>query len=77
MERGWIATIQILLPDRDVNGTVIDSPAKAADALSALLTDYAQHSAQIIDWAYLKVGGQILHPVEKHYITDRYHEAFE
>ena len=67
MKRGWIATIQILLPDRDPNGTPIDSSSQAADAVSALLTDHAQHGAYILDWAYVKVGGQTLHPVEKYY----------
>jgi hypothetical protein len=79
MKRGWIATIQILLPDRDPKGTECASEAQAADAVSALLTDHAQHGGYILDWAYLKVGGQTLEPAAKYYDPVRYTEgqAFE
>lgn len=75
MKRGWIATVQLLLPDRDSNGTLLDTPVKAADAVSAIFREDATQHGRIVDWAYLKVGGQILQPAEKHYDAARYQEG--
>lgn len=63
----YIATVQILIsPDEN-----LESDAQACDWISGLLTD----NDKILDWSYLKVGGQFLDPQEIT-IPNNYEEGF-
>ncbi len=61
-----VATVQILLDT--------DNDAEACDMLSALLSDHG-FPFGVIDWGYLKHGGQHLYPSEK-LIPEDYEEGW-
>ena len=63
----YLATVQILIPE-------CDSQAQAEDAIIAMLTENLQYSGAILDWGYLKIGGQFLYP-QKIAISDDYEEG--
>ena len=54
--QAYIATLQIVIhPDENIK-----SQAEASDWFSGLL-----NIPEILDWGYLKMNGQFLHPTEK------------
>lgn len=55
-KNAYIATVQIVIDP----GEGIESGAEACDWFSGLLSD----NAAILDWSYLKIGGQLLYPQE-------------
>lgn len=57
-----IATVQILVDE--------DDAIRATDGFSEMLS----HNPWVIDWAYLKIGGQIMYPAEI-IIRDDYEEG--
>lgn len=61
---GYIATIQILIPPGECN-----NGAEAADWVHGMMDN-----TKAMDWAYLKVGGQFMHPAEK-VISSDYEEG--
>ena len=66
MTNTYIATIQVVLrPD------VVDSVDAACDWFSGLFSD----NEEVLDWGYLKMGGQRLYPSEKLVDTDLYEEG--
>ena len=71
----YIATVQIVIhPDQDIS-----SDGEAADWFSALLSEHLTYNEKmILDWQYLKVGGQRMGP-EEILVNDDYEEgdAFE
>ena len=62
MQVKLVATVQLLLNETD--------PSAAADGISELLS----HNDFIMDWSYLKVGGQYLKPQEA-YVDEDYKEG--
>ena len=60
-----VTTIQLVLPQ--------DDATKATDALSAWLTQ-AQNAGEVLDWQYLKLGGQHLTPTART-VPDMYTEG--
>ena len=58
MRRVYIATVQFVIVAKDVDD--------ACDGISAILTDkVAPDPNFLIDWGYLRVGGQHLLPSER------------
>lgn len=45
-QQAWVATVRIVIPCRDRNGTTVDSEAAACDYVSETLRD------QFLDWSY-------------------------
>ena len=62
----YMATVQIII-DPSEN---ISSQGEAEDFFTALLTD----NNAVLDWSYLKVGGQYMYPVEV-LVDDNYQEG--
>ena len=69
MQKVYIATVQVAVK--------ADSPGEAADGLSAILTELMPPDPDfMLDWTYLKVGGQYLYPVESYVPNeDEYEEG--
>jgi hypothetical protein len=67
----FIATVQIVIhPNQNIKSEI-----EACDWFSGLLSERLRHEEQIIlDWAYLKMGGQFLYPQEV-LISDDYEEG--
>jgi len=55
----YVATIQILVavPDNERYPQEV-----ASDAISGMLSDYEMGDGTLIDWAYLRLGGQRMFP---------------
>ena len=66
MAKAYVATVQLLI--------VAESDAQAMDAVSGILSDYEIEGA-LKDWAYLRLGGQILSPTERYIDEDDYEEG--
>ena len=62
MQKKYVATVQILVDAED--------DSTACDGLSELLS----HNKFVVDWSYLKLGGQYCLPTER-YIEDDYEEG--
>jgi hypothetical protein len=62
---GMIATLQIVL-----RPGVADEPGQAEDWISDLLSE----NPDVLDWTYLKVGGQMLTP-QQIVVDDDYEEG--
>jgi len=56
MRKVYVATIQVV-----VNA---ESEVRAADGISALMTELTD-PLFLIDWGYLRMGGQLLYPTER------------
>ena len=65
--RAYVATVQLLI--------LADSDAEAMDAVSGILSDYEMSSGTLKDWAYLRIGGQLLGPFETTIDPDSYEEG--
>ena len=63
-ETSFVATIQILIPPGECR-----SASEAADWIHGLMDD-----SRVMDWAYLKIGGQYLFPTEI-IVPDDYEEG--
>lgn len=58
MRKAFVATVQIVVHN-------VNSDAEASDAISGLFE--FSDPKWILDWAYLKLGGQHLYPTEDFY----------
>lgn len=67
-QTAYIATVQIVITPNATIG--LDSEAAACDWFSGLLSD----NAEVLDWQYLRIGGQLLLPQET-IIPDPYEEG--
>lgn len=67
VQKTYIATIQIVIHSNQE----LESEAQACDWFSGLLTEHEG----ILDWSYLKVGGQYLYPHERYYDLKNYEEG--
>jgi hypothetical protein len=63
----YVAIVQVLI-NPDTSGVVNES--SACDWFSGLLSE----NGQVLDWAYLSVGGKLMTPTEK-IIPDNYEEG--
>lgn len=70
----WICTVQLLIPEIAEGEPDITSEAEACDAVSAMLSENLRQSGALLDWSYLKVGGQFLSPVSIT-VSDEYTEG--
>jgi hypothetical protein len=61
----YIATVQLVIDE-------VKNEAEAADAITAMLSEYPWES--LLDWAYLKMGGQYMTPTPK-LVRDDYQEG--
>ena len=59
MNKNYIATVQIAIPN-------CSDGEDACDAVSAMLTDTLCGNGALLDWGYLKIGGQRLLPAVAH-----------
>lgn len=57
MRQAYIATIQLCVD--------IETQAEACDLISELLSNNIEAESRILDWQYLKLGGQYLSPTSK------------
>ena len=64
----YMATIQILISPEEK----LQSESEACDWFSGLLSE----NEKILDWSYLKIGGQYLSPSEK-YVSEKDYEEGE
>jgi len=62
MRIGWMATVQILIPAEDSSGNHIENQGMACDYVHGLLEE-----SGLVDWSYLKAGGQFLTPTVRYY----------
>ena len=72
-EEGYIATIQVLIQNKDIKSEV-----QCSDFLSEFFDDAIRTGKGIKDWQYLRIGGYLLSPQEK-IVRSSYREgeAFE
>ena len=56
----YVATVQIVIHPKEE----VDSEAGACDWFSGLLSEDLQIKEKILDWSYLKMGGQFMSPTE-------------
>lgn len=67
MAKAYVATVQLLI--------VAESDAEAMDAVSNILSEYEMADGTLKDWAYLRIGGQLLSPTERYIDEENYKEG--
>lgn len=62
MSTVFVATVQLAIKDAD------------ADSVADFLSEFLGSAEGILDWSYLRFGGQMLYPTER-YIAEDYQEG--
>lgn len=66
MEKCYVATVQVLVQ--------ANSHGEACDGIGETMRE-AERSGFVVDWSYLKVGGQHLSPEERFFNLQDYEEG--